>query len=140
LLSDPDRSGAIIPYGVADESDKRNISRPATVIVSPQQEEVFRSVGRDYADRPPQDDILDAVRSLGLPPTIQAVPQLGPTEAGPNAFQPDQMVPYYRGARFAANAMASRFPEAREEADAYLAQLDGYVEAAKELFRAKQQD
>lgn len=34
LLSDPDRSKAIIPLGVADEKDDRLLSRPALIVVS----------------------------------------------------------------------------------------------------------
>ena len=36
-LSDPDRSQAIIPYGVADEKDERKIARPSIVLVTPGQ-------------------------------------------------------------------------------------------------------
>jgi hypothetical protein len=49
------------------------------------------------------------------------------------------MVPYFRGARFAANAMGSRFPEARDEATAFMAQVDRYIEAAQALYKSRKQ-
>ena len=83
LLSDPDRSRAIHPYGVTDERDERNIARPATVVVGPSGEEAWRVEGRDFADRPTDEAVLDAVCKLGLAPTAQDPPQLGAAEPGP---------------------------------------------------------
>jgi hypothetical protein len=139
MLSDPDRTGAIGPYGLSDEKDRRNIARPAIVVVTPDGEEAFRIVSRDYADRPTEDAVVEGVAGLQLAPTSQEPPRAGPAEPGPAAFKFEQMVPYFRGARFAANAMGSRFPEAREEATAYMEQVDRYVEATKALYKAKQQ-
>ncbi len=135
LLSDPDRSGAIAPYAVADEKDERNIARPATVFIGPDGTELHRVVSRDFADRAFADEIVATARSMGLPPTTQEPPQLGPAEPGPGSMKLEQMVPYYRGARFAAVAMGRRFPEAREEADRYVAQMDGYMAAAKARYK-----
>ena len=137
LLSDPDRTLAIEPYGVADPKDQRNIARPATVVVGPDRAEVYRSVGDDFADRPFANDVLAAIRELDLAATTQPSPEMGPAEPGPSAFPFEQMLPYYRGARFAAIAMGMRFPEAKESADAYVSQLDEYTDAAKATFRAK---
>ena len=137
LLSDPDRSGAIEPYGVADPKDQRNIAVPPTVVVGTDGEEAFRTVARDFADRPMDDEVLDAVRALGLPPTGQDAPVLGPAEASPGAFKVEHMVPYYRGARFAAIAMGRRFPEAKDDAYHYTAQMDVYMDAAKDLYKRK---
>ena len=138
ILSDPDRTHAIAPYGAIDELDRRDIARPAAIVITPEGVEAFRMHSRDYADRPMEDTILEALQMLDLPATSQPPPQLGPAEPGPNAFRFNEMVPYYRGARFAVHAMGNRFPEARAEADAYMAQLDRYIAAAKVLFKAKQ--
>jgi hypothetical protein len=137
LLSDPDRSGAIEPYGLADATDPRNVARPAVVIVGTDGEEKFRQPSRDFADRPPDDDILDNLRSLGLPVADQEAPALGPTQPGPYAMPLEQMLPYFRGGRFAVVALSRRHPETKHEADRYVEQLDGYVEAVKQAFRAK---
>ena len=138
ILSDPDRMHAIGPYGAVDELDQRDIARPTAIVISPEGVEAFRMHSRDYADWPLEDTIVDAIRELDLPATSQPLPQLGPAEPGPHAFRFTDMVAYYRGARFAVQAMGNRFPEARAEADAYMAQLDRYIAAAKVLFKAKQ--
>lgn len=138
-LSDPDRTGAIRPYGLADEKDRRNIARPAIVIVSPDGEEDFRVISGDYAERPTEDAVVSGVAALGLPATSQEPPMLGPAEPGPAAFRFEQMVPYFRGARFAANAMGIRFPDARENATAYMEQVDRYIEATQALYKARKQ-
>jgi len=139
LLADPDRSQAIEPYGLADPNDRRNIARPAVVIVSPDGDEAYRFVARDYADRPLEDLVVEELRKLGLPPTTQEPPELGPADPGPSAIRLDYLVPYYLGAKFAAKAMGERFPAAADEAAAYMAQLDRYVQAAKVAFKAKRQ-
>ena len=105
ILSDPDRTGAIGPYGLADEKDRRNIARPAAVVVTPDGEEALRILSRDYADRPTEDTVVSAVAALNLAATSQQPPALGSAEPGPAAFDFEQMVPYFRGARFAANAI-----------------------------------
>ncbi len=137
VLSDPDRSKAIEPYGVADPVHQRNIAIPATVVIGPDGEEKSRTVSRDFADRPMDDDIIAAVRALGLPATTQDTPKLGPSQPSPTAFKVEHMLPYYRGARFAAIAMGGRFPEAKDDATRYVSQLDRYSEAAKELYKRK---
>ncbi len=138
ILSDPDRTHAIAPYGAIDEIDKRDIARPAAIVVTPDGVEAFRMHSRDYADRPMEDTIIEALQELDLPAASQPLPKLGPAEPGSTAFRFNEMVPYFRGARFAVHAMGNRFPESRDEADAYIAQLDRYIEAAKVLFKAKQ--
>lgn len=85
-LSDPDRSQAIIPYGVADEIDERRIARPAIVVVTPAREEAFRFVSRDFADRMPEDEVVAAVHQLNLAPTTQEPPERGPAEPGPRSL------------------------------------------------------
>jgi len=138
ILSDPDRSRAIAPYDVVDEHDRRNIARPATVIISPNGEEVFRFVGDDYAHRPRFEVVIDELHDLELAPVTQDPPRIGEASPSANAMQFEQIVPYFRGGRFAAIAMGRRHPEAKEDADAYVVQVDDYIEATKALFKAKQ--
>jgi hypothetical protein len=137
LLSDPNRSQAIVPYGVADPKDDRNIALPTVVLVAPGGEERARFPSRDFADRPPEDDVLAALRLLGLPPTMQPAPAPGHAQPGPNAMPLEALFPYYRGARFAVIAMSRRHPETKDEADRYVALLDRYTEAVKQAYRAK---
>ncbi len=130
ILSDPDRAAAIAPFGVADPKDPREIARPATVVVTPDGEEAFRVESRDFADRPPEDEVIERLGALGLPPTSQDRPATGPAEPGPKAMPVDALLPYYRGARFAVVALDRRHGIG-DDAGAYVAQLDRYFEAMK---------
>jgi hypothetical protein len=135
LLSDPDRTQAIIPYGLADEKDPRNLARPAVVIVAPDGAERYRAVSRDFADRLSEDALLEALRGLSLPATAQDPPLLGASRPGPAAMPVDHLYPYFRGARFAVVAMSRRHPDTKEDAAGYIAEMDRYMENAKRLFK-----
>jgi hypothetical protein len=132
-LSDPDRSLAIYPFGVADEKDERHIARPAVVVLASQDEEVFRFVSRDYADRVPEDEVLAVVQALNLPPTSQPGPEAGIPEPGVRSLSPSNLRIYFRGARFAAQTMGLRHAHFAEEikvdSKAYVAEMDRFVEA-----------
>ena len=136
-LSDPDRSQAIRPLGVADEKDERNISKPALVVLNPSGEEVFRYVSRDFADRMPEEDVLISVRALGFPATTQEPPEVGPAQAGPRTLNLRELKVYYRGARFAAQAMGLRHAhfadEIKTDSKAYVAEMDRYTAAIEWL-------
>ena len=142
FLSDPDRTGAITPYGVANPDDRRDLAYPAIVIVGPDGEEAWRWVSRDFADRIPEDDVVDAATALGLD-AVEAEPMVnGVPEPGPAAMPRLDLVPYYKGAKFAALAMYLRLraiPEATESAKAesiaYGAEMDRYLEALGDLHR-----
>lgn len=133
MLSDPDRSGAIEPYGLANPHDARNLAFPAIVVISPSGDEAFRVVSRDFADRMPEDELIHRLRELQLPATTQAPPEPGPAEPGPKAMPLHAFEPYFRGARFAVVAMKGRFPEASEDGDRYIAQMDRFIQATREL-------
>ena len=132
-LSDSNRSEAIIPYGVPDESDDRLISLPALVAITPDLQEAFRFVSRDFAERMPEDDVVAAVRRLNLAPTTQDRPLVGTAEAGPRSLSLPQLRVYLRGARFAALTMGLRHghhSEAiKEDSKAYVAEMDRFAEA-----------
>jgi hypothetical protein len=133
FLSDPDRSLAIRPYGVADEKDERHIARPAVIVVTTDHQEVFRFVSRDFADRIPEDQVLAAIQELKLPATTQQPPKPGPAEPGSRSLSPSNLRIYFRGARFAAQAMGLRHAHYAEEiktdSKAYVAEMDRFTEA-----------
>ena len=132
FLSDPDRSQAIRPYGVADEKDERHIARPA-IIVMTTDKEVFRFVSRDFADRSPEDQVLASIQDLQLPATTQHLPEPGEAEPGLRSLSPSNLKIYFRGARFAAQAMGLRHAHHAEEikadSKAYVAEMDRFTEA-----------
>lgn len=137
LLSDPDRSRAIGPFGVIDSKDRRQLSRPAMVLVGTDREERWRFVSRDFAERLPEEDALDRARALGLSAVDQQPPAPGDAAPGPRAMPFDQLLTYFRGARFAALAMGLRHghldESIKEDSKAYVAEMDRFAEAVKEL-------
>lgn len=137
ILSDPDRSKAIGPFGVADPKDRRNLARPAMVLVEPDGQERWRFVSRDFADRLPEEDALEQARTLGLPPVTQDPPTPGNPAPGPRAMPFDQLLTYFRGARFAALAMGLRHgyldESIKDDSKSYVAEMDRFAEAVKEL-------
>lgn len=133
LLSDPDRSGAIEPYGVADPRDPREIARPSIFVVNPNREIVFAETSRDYADRSSEIAALDALQQLGLGPTEPEAIGIGPAEAGPKSMPLHAMEPYFRGAKFAVTAMKMRHPEVGGDAAGYIELMDRYIELVRKL-------
>ena len=133
FLSDPDRSQVIRPYGVADEKDERHIARPAVIVVTTDHKEVFRFVSRDFADRIPEDEVLASIEELNLPATTQPSPKPGTAEPGRRSLSPSNLKVYFRGARFAAQAMGLRHAHYAEEiktdSKAYVAEMDRFTEA-----------
>ena len=143
FLSDPDRSQAIRPFGVADEKDERHIARPAIIVVTTDRKEVFRFVSRDFADRIPEDQVLASIHELKLPATTQPVPEPGQADPSPRSLSPSNLRIYFRGARFAAQAMGLRHAHYAEDikvdSKAYVAEMDRFTEALDGL-RAKTDD
>lgn len=137
FLSDPDRSQAIEPLGVADPKDPREIARPALVLFAPGGVEHWRFVSRDFADRLPEDEVLDQVKALDLPPTSQPPPDPGHPGPGPKAMPFEGLRFYFRGARFAALAMGLRHghhdSSVEDDSKAYVTEMDRYIEAVESL-------
>jgi hypothetical protein len=109
-VSDPDRSNIIEPLGLVDPDDDRNIARPAMLVIDPDGNEVYRYVGRDFADRTTDHEVYAALESLGLDAIDP--PAGGPVGVVPDDlrryFRPDHLVPYFKGNRFGAAAIGRR--------------------------------
>lgn len=142
LLSDPERSRIIEPMGLADPNDARNLARPAMVLIGPEGSEQWRFVSRDYADRLPNDEVIERVRGLGLEATTQPPPDIGQVEAGPKAMPFEGLFHYIRGARFAAQAMGLRHKdlsdEIKRDSKAYVAEMDEMLVAITALTKRRQ--
>jgi AhpC/TSA family len=120
LLSDPDGGGAIKPFGVWSESEGH--ARPATIVLAPGGEEVFRHAGADALDRPDPARALDAVMALGLAPRPPAaVYDYVEPEPSARAF-PYELFAYFRGVRSAAMTLHGR--TADEDSAAVLAMAE----------------
>lgn len=114
LLADPGGEAAIKPFGVWDE--RGEIARPSVVVLTPAGEEAFRHVGIDYADRPDEDRVLETVRKLRLPgrPVLAGVHPHAEPRPSERAFPREHLVPYFRGVRSGATALAGRGIEQAE--------------------------
>ncbi len=137
LLADPDRSQAIEPLGVVDRVDERNLALPAVILIDREGNEAFRFVSRDYADRLPEDQVLERARELGLPATTQEPPKAGTPEPGPRAMRLEDLPVYFRGARFAILAFGRRHKDLgeslKEDSKAFVDELDRYWKEVREL-------
>lgn len=109
-VSDPDRSAIIEPLGLGDPDDDRQLALPALLVIDPDGNEVYRYVGRDFADRTTDAEVYAALDSLGLDPIDP--PSGGPTADVPvdlrRYFRPEHLIPYFNGNRFAAIAIGGR--------------------------------
>lgn len=133
VLSDEDMGAAITPLGFADDDDPRQISKPGVVIIDPGGEIVYRHEGRDYADRPDEDDLLEQLAELGLGPTSQEPPVIGEPVPGEKAIPLEGIPHYLRGAKFASLALRSRH---RDTSDEFAADSKGYVQMVERYLEA----
>jgi hypothetical protein len=134
ILSDPDRSLSIEPYGLMNGEDPRELAITATVVIGPNGEEVLRLVSRDFADRPFEGVALEALRDLDLAPVEQPTPALGDPAPGPRAMPFGDLRVYFRGAKFGSMAMGLR-TGATDEADHFGALMDRYIEGVGAMYR-----
>ncbi len=126
LLSDPD-AAAISGWGVYDPIGGTHgpISRPAIFVVGRDLSIPYEYVGRDFADRPPNADIyaaLEKVRGATPHPFERSVSSPGPRPPGSRSpgdkpMPLEQLPPYFRGAAFAAQAIAGRVDDAQVKAE-----------------------
>lgn len=137
ILSDPERDRAISPLGFADPGDARNIAVTGVAIIDPAGEVVFSRIGRDYADRPDEEELLDVLGGLGLSATTQPGPEVGTPEPGETAASYDDLVPYFRGAKFAVLALRRRYrdvsPEFADDAKRYVQMVERYADALRSV-------
>ena len=140
-LSDPDRSRAVEPYDVVDHKDARNLARPAMILVDTEGEERFRFVSRDFADRYPEDKVLEVASELGLDPVSAEPMRQGIAEPGPSSMPFAGLWYYLRGARFAALAMGLRHKDLgesiKEDSKAYVETMDRMLDHIKDYTKRR---
>jgi hypothetical protein len=134
-LSDPDRSRAIGPYDLLHTDGERHLARPAMILIDTEGDERFRFVSRDYADRYPEDAVLERAVALELPPVAAEPMNRGIPEPGRSAMPFEGLFYYLRGARFAALAMGLRHrhlgESIKEDSKAYVETVDRMLEHIK---------
>ena len=109
-VSDPDGRHLLDPLGLYDPNERDGMGLPAMVVIGPDGTEEYRYVGRDFADRTTDADVYAAVAALGLP--AMEPPAGGPIGSVPadlgRFFKVENLVPYFKGNRFGAHAIAGR--------------------------------
>jgi alkyl hydroperoxide reductase subunit AhpC len=134
LLSDPDGHGLLKAVDLwHPDTAHGDIGRPAVFVIHPDGAEHFRQIARDFADRITEDELLARVTSLELQATEQPPIAHVEPEPGDEAMPVRALLPYCRGAKFAAKAMGMRHPDAKADADRYIEQMDRYMAAVREL-------
>jgi hypothetical protein len=105
------------------------------MLFAPDGREAFRMRSRDFADRPRDDDLIDAAQALALPAIdLGAAPANAEPEEHDGALRIEAFGPYFRGIRFGTLALASRLTDAadRDEALAMSAMAASFVDAWKQ--------
>jgi len=146
LLSDLD-AAVISAWDVYDPVGGTHgpIARPAIFAVGRDLRIAYEHVGRDFADRPPNNALysaLEQLRDAEPRPLEQRVrgPGPRPLDAGNPADRPmplDDIPTYFRGATFAAQAIAGRTNDAgvKAEVERFRAIIADYTKAAVATLR-----
>jgi hypothetical protein len=117
-VSDPDGATYLRPLELFDPEARGGIGLPGLLILDPAGEVVYRYVGRDFADRTTDEEALTALERLSLSPIDP--PEGGPVLDVPDGldrfFTPADLVPYFKGNRFAAIAIGGRLPDSETRA------------------------
>lgn len=129
-VSDPDGTSLGRPLDAWNAEERGGLHHPLVLLVGPDGRELVRHRSRDFADRADDTDVLEALRALGLPgrePPRPWAPAGVTPQASDGAFRPVAFGPYFRGIRFAMNALAGRM---RDAADAEEARQTGRMAAS----------
>lgn len=110
-VADPGGETHLRSLDLYNPEERGGIALPAMIVLAPDGTEVYRYVGRDFADRTTDDDVLDALDRLGL--AAIDPPVGGPTDTDVPAdltgyFRPEHVIPYFKGNRFGAIAIGGR--------------------------------
>ena len=137
-VSDPGGERYLQPLGLFDPEERGGIALPALLVIDPDGNETFGYRGGDFADRRHDDDVFEALESLGLG-SIDP-PAGGPDDPAadvdqPGAFQPGMLGLYFRGNRMAAVAIQRRLPskETAQVAREHRIMCEGILEAWEQV-------
>lgn len=124
------------------------IARPAIFVVGRDLSIPYEYVGRDFADRPPNPKVYEALESVrGAAPRALDRAVSGPGPRPPDAGNPAdrpmplaEISPYFRGATFGVQAISMRTDDAavKAECDRFRSIVADYVKAAVATSRMSQ--
>jgi hypothetical protein len=134
-VSDPDGTRLAKPLGAWNPDERGGLFHPLVLLVGPDGRELVRHRSRDFADRGDDEDVLEALRGLGLSPRKPVLWQPRGIEPEPTgaAFRPEAFGPYFRGIRFNTTALARRMRDPHDAAEltATTRMADSFLEAWK---------
>ena len=136
-------------YGVWNDAE--GVEVPSIVVVDRSGEIQYLYSGSDFADRPGDEEIFEALDNLEKNGEYSQETQvsISSDEAEEESVRPErpaitleQLIPYYRGVYFTTVAFKKRFGEGRDkeamdEVDAYQKLTTGYSEALQETRKLK---
>lgn len=113
FVSDPGGATFLQPLGLFDPDERGGIALPGIIIFDPDDDEVYRYQGRDFADRTHDNDLWAAIDSLELP-AVDPPPWVPGVEIPSDLrsyFRPADFSAYFRGNMFGAIAIGRRVPD-----------------------------
>ena len=132
MISDPDGRRFLRDLDMWNPGERDGIGWPALAVFEPGGREVVRTRSRDFADRTDDRELLEAVRSLRLPPIdLPAADPLVEAVEDPAAVRVDAFGPFFRGIRSGGSALAQRLTDdsARVETQAMVAMATRFLDA-----------
>lgn len=135
IVSDPVGELLLLRLDAWNPDERGGIAWPTVMVFDPSGTEVFRSRSRDFADRPPDDDLLDAVTRMDLPPlTLGPAPQQTEPIQDRAAYRTEAFGSFFRGIRSGVRGLSSRLESEadRSEAHAMVAMASSFIDAWRE--------
>lgn len=120
-VSDPEGERLAKPLDAWNDEERGGLFHPLVLLLAPDGRTLVRHHSRDFADRPDDSDVLDALRGLDLaardvpPPWRPEGIWPEPTES---AFRSEGFGPYFRGLLFGTRALAERMRDEQDAAEA----------------------
>ena len=113
--------------------ENAGIGRPTIIVVDTDKSQALRIDSRDFADRPDDNDVLEALDRLGRQPRTDLLAvRRGEPKPGPRALTLEELRPYFRGVRFIVAALGNRVPEAQGDVQQILAMVERFNKALSE--------
>lgn len=139
FVADPGGERYLRPLGLFDPEERGGIALPGMLLITPDEEVVYRFEGRDFADRTNDPELYEALTLLDLGPV--APPEWDPGIEIPaeltGYFSPRDLWPYFRGNFFAGTAIYQRAKALDDAIGRRLANEHRFM--AKETFEAWQE-
>ncbi|HET7481069.1 MAG TPA: peroxiredoxin family protein [Rubrobacteraceae bacterium] len=148
VLTDP-KGELAKRYGLWDA--KEGVAVPATVLIDRTGEVAYLYAGKDFADRPAEEEVLSVLKRLknthkhgleGPEVQVNAVDSHDSVRPDRPAMTLDQLIPYYQGVFFSTVALGGRFSgwgrsgrHASGEVSNYRTTTSRYAEALRETIR-----